>query len=160
MAVGRFYAGIGALIRNPINGNYLILQRSVEKDFASGDWECITGRVDQGESFSQALQREVYEELGITVQIDFIVGTIHFHRGEASAENELVGVQYCCSLEDPEAIAISDEHSRYRWVTAGEARELLPEGHWLRETILRAEAIRALSHPGLLDYYHQSGFEG
>jgi 8-oxo-dGTP pyrophosphatase MutT (NUDIX family) len=157
--MGRFLAGIGALVRRPVDGRYLLLKRTAEKDFAGGAWECVTGRVDQGEGFSDAVLREVREELGVQADIDFIVGTMHFYRGEARPENELVGVQYCCSIEDPEAITLGWEHSEHRWVTAGEASELLPEGHWLARVIQRAEAVRALSPPKLVAHYREQGFE-
>jgi 8-oxo-dGTP pyrophosphatase MutT (NUDIX family) len=157
--IGRFFAGVGALVRRPADGRYLLLRRTTEKDFAAGAWECVTGRVDQGEGFTDAVLREVNEELGVTAHIDFIVGTGHFYRGDARPENELVGVQYCCSIEDPEAIRMSGEHTEHRWIAPGEVRELLPEGHWLAAAIDRAEAMRALSPPELLDYHRKQGFE-
>ena len=140
-----------------------MLRRSADKDFGGGAWECVTGRVDQGEGFTEAVCREIGEELGAQVgaqaQIDFIVGTMHFYRGEAQPENEMVGVQFCCSIENPEAIQTSWEHAEYRWVTAEEAQALLPEGYWLLKVIQRAEAMRALMPPALLEYYWAEGFE-
>ena len=163
MTIGRFYGGIGAIIRSPANGKYLLLKRSSEKDFASGVWECVTGRVDQGEGFEDAVHREVWEELAARIQIEFLVGTTHFYRGEARTENELIGVVYACSLDDPDAITVSAEHSESRWVTADEAAELLdapdPSTHWILRVIWRAEAIRGLSPPELLRYYRQTSFE-
>jgi 8-oxo-dGTP diphosphatase len=157
--IGRFFAGVGALLRRPIDGRYLLLRRSTEKDFAGGAWECVTGRVDQGESYSDAVLREVREELGVSARIEFIVGTMHFYRGDRRPENELVGVQYCCSIENPEGVALGWEHSEHRWVTAEEARVLLPEGHWLAAVIGRVEVIRSLSPPELLETYQEKGFE-
>lgn len=159
MSVGRFFAIVGALLWCPSDGRYLVLKRSADKDFASGAWECVTGRVDQGEGFTDAVRREVYEELGIKVRIDFIVGTVHFYRGEAKPDNEMVGVQYCCSIEAPGAIRVSWEHSEHRWVTPQEAEKLFPAGHWLGEVIRRAERIRALLPPLLLEYHRTEGFE-
>ena len=156
MSIGRFIAGIGALIRDVDSGRYLLLKRSAEKDFGSGDWECVTGRVDQGEGFLEALHREVMEELGIAVQIDFFLQTTHYHRGEEKPENELVGVLYCCSIENSETIQTSWEHSELRWVTAGEAVDLLPAGHWLLALIQRAEILHDLIPEDLLAYYRQS----
>ncbi len=158
MSIGRFYAAIAALLWNPADGKYLVLRRTEDKDFAGGAWECITGRVDQGEGFTEAVHREVREELGVEVQIDFIVGTMHFYRGEATPENELVGVEYCCSVEDPEAIQTSWEHTEHRWITPEEAEGLFAQGHWLRDLIRRAERIRALLPPDLLEAYRE-GFE-
>ena len=47
MTGGRFQVAVGALVRRPSDGRYLILRRSSAKDFAAGIWECITGRVDR-----------------------------------------------------------------------------------------------------------------
>ena len=41
---------VGALVWRRSDGKYLLLQRSAQKDFAAGQWECVTGRVEQGES--------------------------------------------------------------------------------------------------------------
>lgn len=158
MSIGRFYAAIGALLWNPADGKYLVLQRAEDKDFAAGAWECVTGRVDQGEGFTEALRREVREELGVEVQIDFMIGTMHFYRGEAKPENELLGVLYRCSLEDPEAIQTSWEHAEYRWITAEETETLFPKGYWLGDLVRRAERIQKLSSPELLKVYRE-GFE-
>lgn len=147
---------IGALIWDAQAGKYLVLKRSPEKDVGAGAWECVTGRVDQGESYPEALHREVKEELGVEAQPDFIIRTEHFYRGEAVPENEMVGVLYCCSLDNPDVIQLSWEHSEARWVTPAEASELLPEGHWLVELIQRAEKLRALIPTALLAYYRSA----
>ena len=153
MSIGRFYAMIGALIRHSVSGKYLILRRSAEKDVGAGQWECVTGRVDQGESFPEALHREVKEELGIEVRAEFFLRTEHFYRGEAIPENEMVGVMYYCSLDNPEAIQISWEHEEARWVTPEEAAAFLPNDHWLIALIERAETMRALMPDALLSYF-------
>ncbi len=106
MPIGRFYAGIAALIWVPETKQYLLLRRSTQKDYAQGAWECVTGRVDQGESFEDALRREVREELGAEVQLEYILGTTHFYRGDPIPENELVGV-------DSNSIAWTAESQRY-----------------------------------------------
>jgi 8-oxo-dGTP diphosphatase len=164
MNIGRFYAGVGGLIWAPTQNKYLLLKRSAEKDYAAGVWECVTGRVDQGEGFEEALRREIYEELGVAdVEIDFIIGTTHFYRGRQAAENELVGVVYACSISDPGAIQTSYEHSAYRWVTAAEAYQLLtasdPSTGWIRRVIERAELIRSNLPASLGTFYRRHGFE-
>jgi 8-oxo-dGTP diphosphatase len=158
VSIGRFFAGISALVWRPSDGRYLLLRRSGDKDVGAGAWECITGRVDQGEGFEDAVRREVLEEVGIEVQIDSFVGMMHFCRGEVGPEHEMVGVQFCCSAKEPEALQLSWEHSECRWGTAAEAEALLPVGHWLRQTIRRAEMIRALSPAELRQYYRDEIF--
>ena len=155
MTIVRFFAMIGALLRDPQSNRYLILQRAAEKDIGAGEWECVTGRVDQGEGFPKALQREVMEELGVEVIPEFIIGTSHFYRGPAIPENEMVGVLYACRLDDPDSIQTSWEHAQSRWVTAVEAADILPADHWLSDLIQRAEALRTRMPEELLGYIQE-----
>jgi 8-oxo-dGTP pyrophosphatase MutT (NUDIX family) len=164
MPIGRFYGGIGGLVWSPAREKYLLLKRSREKDFAGGVWECVTGRVDQGEGFEDALHREVREELGVAVRIEFLIGTTHFFRGEVHPENELIGVVYGCSLADEsQPLRVSAEHSEHRWVTADEALALLatpdPSTQWMRRVIKRAEKLRHLLPPELRRHYRERGLE-
>ena len=67
----------------------------------------------------------------------------------------MVGVMFCCSVDNPEAIHTSWEHSEARWVTLDEAIMLLPEDHWLIQLIQQAERLRALIPAELLAYYRE-----
>ena len=142
---GRFIAGIAALVRDPQTSRYLLLRRTATKDFAPGVWECVTGRVEQGESFEDALRREVREELGAEIAGMSLLDTAHFHRGEAIPENELLGVVYTVTLTDPSAIHTSAEHTEHRWLSTAEADALLtatdPSTEWIRATIHKAESL-------------------
>lgn len=133
--IGRFVCGIAALIFDPASERYLLLRRAADKDAGAGEWECVTGRVDQGESFEAAVHREIREEIGAQVTIEFIIGTTHFYRGEAKPENELLGVKYFCTIRNAESIQMSAEHSEMRWLTADEIYAMLPDTHWLVQTI-------------------------
>jgi len=163
MSNGRFLAGIAALIWSPGTEEYLLLRRSEQKDYAPGAWECVTGRVDQGEGFEDALHREVREELGVNIQVDSILGTTHFYRGEPIPENELVGVIYLCTLSVPTSIHIGPEHSDYRWLPADQAIELLtasdPTTQWVKRIIQRTETIRTLLPEKLVEFQRNSSFE-
>ena len=162
MSIGRFYAGVAALIWSPETKEYLLLRRSKQKDFAPEAWECVTGRVDQGEGFEDALHREVQEELNVDVRVEHILGTTHFYRGEPTPENELVGVIYLCSLSDPATIRISPEHSEYRWLSPDLALDLLsasdPTTQWARRLIHRAETIRPMLQKKLAKFQRNSAF--
>lgn len=158
---GRFVAGVGAIIMH--EDKYLLLKRSSKRDYGAGHWDCVTGRLEQGESFEEAVHREVMEEIGIEVSVDFLLGTSHFYRGESIPENELVGVVYACSTTTPDAIRHSDEHSEYRWMTAAEAVEMLsttrPSSVWLRKVIERAELLRQHIPVSLVEQFRREGFE-
>ncbi len=163
MSIGRFYAGVGAVIQARSDGRYLLLRRAASKDFGAGAWECPTGRVDQGEGFEQAAHREVREELGVEMQIDGILGTTHFYRGKAVPENELLGVIFLCSVEDSQPVQISEEHSEYCWLSAAEALEMLspqePSQEWIRRVITRAEVMRRFWPLVAVQYYQEAGFD-
>jgi 8-oxo-dGTP diphosphatase len=160
--IGRFLGGVGALIVNPENDTYLLLKRAATKDFAAGAWECVTGRVDQGEGFDEAVVREVREEIGVDVVPEYILGTTHFYRGTAVPENELIGIIYLCTLPDATAITISEEHDEYRWLSGAQALEMLVGDDattaWTRGVIKRAEAVRLCLPTDLLKLYRQTGF--
>jgi 8-oxo-dGTP pyrophosphatase MutT (NUDIX family) len=142
---------------------YLILRRAANRDFGAGLWESMTGRVEQGEGFEEAAHREVREELGVSVTLRFLLGTIHFYRGASKAENEMLGVIYAATLDGSAAPRIGAEHSEARWVNAAEAAVLLNSAHpgeaWLLRVIRRAELVRAQTPPELVDTFGQQGFE-
>lgn len=159
MSIGRFQCGVAALLYHAETRTYLLLRRSRQRDFGADDWESVTGRVDQGESFEQAVYREVREEVGLDIQIDFIIGTTRFYRGQPVPENELLGVKYACSVGSREALTISDEHDEARWLTTDEVYALLPPEHWLYQTVQRAEMLRDALPETLIAYQRATGFE-
>ena len=168
MAIGRYLAGVGALIWDPVEDKYLLLKRSEEKDFAPGAWECVTGRLDQGEGFEDALFREVREEIGVEIRPLFLVGTTHFYRGESVPANELVGLVYCCMVENQSIssieVQLSPEHDEYRWLTAAQAKEVLlvsdhPTERWLLRVIERAEMTKRYLPPELKTLFQENGFD-
>ncbi|PWH16790.1 MAG: hypothetical protein DDG59_08870 [Anaerolineae bacterium] len=146
MSVGRFIGGVGALLWRSRDNRYLLLQRSPQKDYAQGIWEPVTGRLEQGEGFEDALRRELQEEVGLIAQPLCILGTTHFYRGAALAENELIGVVYLCHYDSDTSPRLSEEHIQAHWLTAEEAFSLLtdstPPTLWTRRVIERAEALR------------------
>lgn len=157
MPIGHFLGGIAALIQDSHTKKYLLLRRLADRDFGAGAWECVTGRVDQGESYEEALHREVQEEISAQVQIDFIIGTTHFHRGTPIPENELLGVIYACTLlSDPHQLAIT-EHSEHNWMTHDEIFSFLPSDHWMRTVIECCEMIRTHLTPELTAYIRKHG---
>ena len=147
---------ISVLVWRWNSSTYLILQRSSARDFGAGEWECVSGRLEQGEGFVQAIEREVREELSFEVRIECMLGTTHFYRGENRPENEIVGVVFGCSTSDSTVPRLSPEHSEYRWVTPEEAKALLPQEHWLGGLIVRAEKVRELL-PRKLRQLHWKG---
>lgn len=156
---GRFIGGVSAVVYHPPTATYLLLRRADDRDFGAGDWETVTGRVEHGETFEQALRREVREEIGAEIQIDFIIGTTHFFRGPALPENELLGLRFACTIADRDSLALNDEHSEHRWVRADALDSVLAAGHRLRTVIARAETLREALPTALVERQRVEGFE-
>jgi 8-oxo-dGTP diphosphatase len=159
MDIGRFQCGIAAIIYHPQTKTYLLLQRAENRDVGGREWESVTGRVNQGESFESALHREVREELGVAAHLEFIVGTSHFYRGEHTPDNELLGVKYVCTVKDRDAVQIGEEHSAFCWLTAKQIYSMLPSTHWLHQTVQQAELIRNAVSPELIKVFQRASFE-
>lgn len=140
MTVGRFLAGIAALLEAP-DGRVLLLRRAHHRDYAPGAWECVTGRLEQGEGFEDALRREVREETGLDAEPVALLGTAHFHRGPMDGDHELVGVTYLCRVPAAVPPRLSPEHDAARWVDAEGAQALLtaedPATRWMRRVVAR-----------------------
>jgi mutator protein MutT len=63
----RHIVAVAGLVRNP--RNQILLLHSPR-----GDWEFPGGQVEEGETLTQALQREILEETGITASVGALVG--------------------------------------------------------------------------------------
>lgn len=92
------------------DGKILILKRSTESKTNPGKWELPGGKVDQGEDFDKALIREVYEETGLKITLDNVIG--------ASQQNlpliRAVHIIMAGKIEEGE-LNLSSEHEGYAW---------------------------------------------
>ena len=52
-----------------INQNKILIGKRKDEDIGGGKWEFPGGKIEFGETNSEALERELYEELGISVKI-------------------------------------------------------------------------------------------
>lgn len=74
-------------------GELLLQKRSMNKDVAPGKWDTsVGGHIDAGETISEAVKREMEEELGIAaLEPEFLYTYIHSN----SYETELVYTHSC-----------------------------------------------------------------
>ena len=79
---GEYYLGIHAYLMNS-RGEFLLQRRALDKDFLPGSWEIHMGHAMAGETSGQSALRELYEELGLTFDIDDLrfVGRILWAEG-------------------------------------------------------------------------------
>lgn len=111
---------VGALIFDE-EGRILACRRPPE-DVWGGWWEFPGGKVDAGELPSQALAREISEELGIIVEPISIIASL-----EHEYEDRFVTLDiWNCGIVEPVSISPT-EHDEIRWLS----RESLDSVKWL-----------------------------
>jgi 8-oxo-dGTP diphosphatase len=92
-------------------GKILIIKRSTDSKTNSGKWELPGGKVDQGESFDQALIREVYEESGLKIALDHVVGVCEQNLPLIRAVHIILAGKI---VEGD--LNLSSEHEGYAWI--------------------------------------------
>ena len=115
------------------NNKVLILQRAENDDIGAGTWECVGGKIDFGETFEDALLREVKEEAGLTITMDKLLYATTF---KTSVHRQIVILAYACTACD-DMVMLSGEHQDYLWAN-------------------QEQMIRLLSRPIIDDFNHNS----
>ncbi|GBE04962.1 MAG TPA: NUDIX domain-containing protein [Nitrospirae bacterium] len=105
-------------------GELILQKRSMNKDVAPGKWDTsVGGHVNSGETLDKAVQREMEEELGITVvRPEFLYSYIHSNQ----YETELVYTYSC--VYDREIKHQQDEIDEVRAWPMDEIRENMGKG--------------------------------
>jgi len=111
------------------NNKILILKRSTDSKTNPGKWEFPGGKVDQGESFDQALIREVYEETQLKISLEHVIGVSEQNLHLIRAVHIIMSGKI---IEGN--LTLSNEHEGYAWVFF----ENLPEyelADWLNDFV-------------------------
>lgn len=99
---------------------YLLLKRIAER---KGFWQPITGGLEEGETKTEALKREVREETGIKNIIRIIEDVHYFEFSDPSPYKEYV---YGVEVSPKESIVLDKkEYSECRWCSFQEALDLM-----------------------------------
>ncbi len=118
MKMKKLYVGMGAAIEK--DDKFLILKRTESKDFAPSAWEVITGRIEEEESPTDGILREVVEETGLIAEIVMPIETGFFYRG--GKEFPMVFISYWCRHLDGD-VKLSWEHDQFKWASIEEIME-------------------------------------
>lgn len=108
---------VAAIIFN--QGKVLIAQRK-NGDF-SGLWEFPGGKIELGETHYEALQREILEELEISILIDKFFMTVNYDYSSF----HLTMHCYICSVKNKNVVL--NDHKQNEWVTI----DKLNDYNWL-----------------------------
>ena len=119
-------AVVGAVIEDA--GQILLLRRPAG-DYMAGLWELPSGKVEPGESFLEALSREVTEETGLVVsEVTGYLGAFDYLSGSGKRTRQHT---FTVTVNTAEKVTLT-EHDEHQWapVTAhlpvsDEVKELL-----------------------------------
>ncbi len=92
------------------NNKFLIAQRNLKKD-QGGLWEFPGGKVEKGETYEEALKREIKEEFNADIEVEEYVGeNIHHY-----PEKDIRLIFYKAKLLSEKIELI--EHENFKWIT-------------------------------------------
>jgi 8-oxo-dGTP diphosphatase len=94
------------------NNKILIVRRSDNKGHRPGVWETVGGRMDSKTNPENELKREIYEEVGLTVDIIQPFNIFHFI---CDTEDFVIGITYACKYVSGH-VMLSDEHVDHQWI--------------------------------------------
>ena len=135
---GEYHLSVLALIANE-DGRYLITKRAMDKHWAPGWWEVPGGGVRAGETSSDAIRREVFEETGIDLAM--AEGTcVHSYHVENPGEGDNYFVDIyrfvtCFSEEDVKLQ--TEEATAFRLALPEEIGEIASHGVFLHYERIR-----------------------
>lgn len=102
------------------NGRILLGRRGPQARDEHGTWDCGGGAFEHGETFEQAVTREVYEEYGATARDIEFLGVNNVIRSGGSGTTHWVALVHAARV-DPAAVDIRDtgEVDAVGWYTLG-----------------------------------------
>ena len=126
---------VGALL---LRENRLLLGlRSPRKETCPDTWDLFGGHVEAGETFEQALARELLEELGVTPTRFETAASFSFEEGGEYR------IYWVAGWSGDEPALRNEEHTALRWFTVAESRALQPLASELyRELFARSPVAR------------------
>ena len=120
---GSFNVSVEAAIIK--DSKILVTRRAFEREHAGGEWEILSGRVNQNETLEDAVKREVKEEIALEVEVIQPINTWHFYRGPEKVEHQ--GITFLCKYLSGEVVLEKDEQIDYKWATVEEAEKLITD---------------------------------
>jgi 8-oxo-dGTP pyrophosphatase MutT (NUDIX family) len=119
----------GIIFRKKANQTeFLLLKRLPER---GGFWQPVTGGVEENETVSEALKREIIEETNISKFIQIIEKVYNFELKAGSikrveSKNKIKEYVYGVEVSADQKVQIEpNEHTEFRWCSYDTALELL-----------------------------------
>lgn len=116
--------GCGALVYCTSTHRYLFLLRAGTKH--AGSWGLVGGKIEAGESVSQALIREIGEEIGPVLSEPKLIPIEKF----TSENKSFVYHTFLIAVDAEFVPVLNQEHSGYAWVHLQDHPKPLHPGVW------------------------------
>ena len=111
-----------AIVDDLAHPTLLLAARRTEPPALAGGWEFPGGKVDPGETFEQALHREVREELGVEVELgELVPGPLPGGRWPLGESFSMT--VWLARVTEGEPAPIED-HDQLRWLRRDELHEI------------------------------------
>ena len=116
---------VSAVIKNP-QGKYLLCKQPSDVGVFPGQWAIPGGGIDPGETMSEALVREMHEEVGLTISnikpLRFSDDIRRKHYPDGTKKKVyMIYLVFTCDTDDVTP-TLNDEAEEYVWVTAEESK--------------------------------------
>ena len=106
-------AGICIDLEHEDGPRCLIAKRSPTRSLYPNLWECGGGQMQEGESFPDALERQIHEEFGLDADVLFPFGDYFI----PSDGGGIAGMKFVASVDAQQDIVLDpQEHTEYAWV--------------------------------------------
>ncbi len=89
-----------------------------------GLWQQVAGKIETGETVTQAVLREIEEEIGNWPRNLYSVDIVETFYDTTHNCIHMVPV-FVAEMEPKDWVVLSDEHSEFKWLTAAEAKDLV-----------------------------------
>lgn len=137
-APGDFHRGVSGLLMR--NGRVILVHRLPSRDWAPDTWDLPGGHVEQTESESEALSREMREEIDVTVDPTMMAVVARL-----SGPNFHVGYYRVDSWVGEPRNAAPEEHSEVGWFSTMDLKDLVFADPQILEVVMAALGERPAS---------------
>jgi len=114
----------GALIFSKKTKRYLFLLRDGSR--YSGSWGLVGGKIDKGERITEALYREITEEISVDLSQHKTIPIETF----TSDDQKFIYYTFLISVDDEFVPQLNNEHRGYCWVQLNDHPRPLHPGVW------------------------------
>lgn len=111
----------------PRGWQYLVLRRA-RRTRCPGTWETVHGKIERGETPSDAARREVQEETGLAMRRLYALTVNPFFLASTGAVE--LAVAFVALVDAGGTVTLGEEHDDHAWLSRTAARRRY---HWPRE---------------------------